>query len=72
MLSVHHGAGITKKKAQGKSLSRQQRRRLEKGVVRAEAVLDKTERKVERSKTKEKVVKERSVGIILVDPVMSS
>ncbi|MCJ1480127.1 hypothetical protein MMC06_000281 [Schaereria dolodes] len=60
VLSVHHGAGITKKKGKVRPLSRQKRRRLERGVVRAEAVLDKTERKVERIKVKEKAVKERS------------
>ena len=33
--------------------------------MRAEAVLDKTERKVERIKVKEKAVKERSVSSLL-------
>ncbi|MCJ1401009.1 hypothetical protein MMC11_004221 [Xylographa trunciseda] len=60
VLSVHHGAGITKRKGKGKSLSRQQRLRQEKGIERAEAVLDKKEKKVERNAIKGKAVKERS------------
>ncbi|MCJ1224297.1 hypothetical protein MMC12_000942 [Toensbergia leucococca] len=62
ILLIHKGAGVTKRKAKGKPLSRQQKRRHEKGVGRAEAVLDKTERKVQRSAVREKVVKERGVA----------
>ncbi|KAI9871400.1 MAG: hypothetical protein M1830_002955, partial [Pleopsidium flavum] len=54
VLAVHHGAGITKKKAKGKAVSRSQRRRQEKGLERAEAVMDKTEKKVERNAGKGK------------------
>ncbi|MCJ1411301.1 hypothetical protein MMC19_005389 [Ptychographa xylographoides] len=61
-LSTHHGAGIVKKKGKGKALSRQQRLRREKGLERAEAVMDKTERKLQRSSVKVKVVKERSAA----------
>ena len=62
VLAVHHGAGITKRRA-GKPLRRQQRLRHEKGMERAEAVMDKVAKKVENGKAKEKVVKERSVRI---------
>lgn len=60
VLAVHRGAGITKRKL-GKPLKRQQRRRQEKGMERAEAVMDKVAKKVEKGKAKERVVKERSV-----------
>ncbi|MCJ1284056.1 hypothetical protein MMC26_003387 [Xylographa opegraphella] len=62
VLSVHNGAGIVKRKGKGKSLSRQQRLRHEKGMERAEAVIDKKEKKVERSAIKGKAVKERSAA----------
>ncbi|MCJ1386554.1 hypothetical protein MMC17_009680 [Xylographa soralifera] len=62
ILSVHNGAGIVKRKGKGKSLSRQQRLRQEKGMERAEAVMDKKEKKVERSAIKGKAVKERSAA----------
>ena len=61
VLSVHNGAGITKRKGKGKPMSRQQRWRQENRSERAEAVMDKTEKKVEKSLVKGKVVKERSV-----------
>ena len=61
VLSVHKGAGITKRKAKGKAMSRQQRRRQESRSERAEAVIDKTEKKVEKSLVRGKVVRERSV-----------
>ncbi|MCJ1474813.1 hypothetical protein MMC13_003473 [Lambiella insularis] len=60
VLSVHHGAGVTKRKGKGKPLSRQQRLRQEKGIERAEVVIDKKERKVERSTVRGKAVNERS------------
>ncbi|MCJ1337938.1 hypothetical protein MMC09_003222 [Bachmanniomyces sp. S44760] len=59
VLSTHHGARITKRKAKGKQLTRQQRRRHEKGMERAEAVMDKTETKVDRIVSKGKANKER-------------
>ena len=58
---MQNNAGITKRKGKGKALSRHQRLRLEKVMQRAEVVMDKTEKKVERSNGKVKVVKERSV-----------
>ena len=61
VLSVHNGAGVTKRKGKGKPMSRQQRRRQENRSERAEAVMDKTVKKAEKSLVKGKVVKERSV-----------
>lgn len=63
VLSVHNGAGVTKRKGKGKPMSRQQRRRLENRSEKAEAVMDKTEKKVTKSLVKGKVVKERSVRV---------
>ncbi|KAL9119902.1 MAG: hypothetical protein Q9187_003541 [Circinaria calcarea] len=62
VLSVHNGAGISKRKAKSKLLSRHQRIRQEKGMQRAEAVMDKTEKKVEKSFVKGKTVKERGTA----------
>ena len=62
VLSVHNGAGVTKRKGKGKALSRHQRLRQEKGIQRAEVVMDKTEKRVEKNNVKVKTVKERSVG----------
>lgn len=44
-------------------MTRHQRLRHEKGTERAETVLDKREKKVERSVGKEKVMKQRNVGL---------
>lgn len=63
ILAVSNGAGITKRKGKGKRLTRHQRLRHEKGTERAETVLDKREKKVERSVGKEKVMKERNVSL---------
>lgn len=72
VLSVHNGAGITKRKAKGKPMSRQQRRRQENRSERAEAVIDKTEKKVEKSLVKGKVVKERSVRVYIGCSIQST
>jgi len=60
-LAVQRGSGVTKRKA-CKSQKRQQRLRHEKGMERAEAVMDKVAAKLEKGKAKEKVVKERGVS----------
>ena len=62
---MHHGAGVTKRKAKGRPVSRQKRLRQEKGLQRAEAVMDHMEKKVEQSTKKGKRVKERSVRLQL-------
>ena len=61
-LKAKHGAGITKRKPKAKPKSRQQRLRQEKGVAKAEKVIDRTEKKVAKSLDKGKTLKERSVG----------
>ncbi|EEQ89940.2 uncharacterized protein BDCG_05060 [Blastomyces dermatitidis ER-3] len=58
VLSAQHNAGITKK-SKSKQLTRAQRRRQEKGMERAEFVMDKTEKKIAKSLGKGRVVKER-------------
>ena len=63
ILAVHHGAGISKKKAKGKALSRAQKRRQEKGLERAEIVMDQTEKKVERGVGRRKGGRERKVSL---------
>ena len=62
MLGVHHAAGVTKRKAKGKALSRQQRLRHERGAEKAEAVMEKREKKVERSVGKKRAGQERNVS----------
>ncbi|KKZ66464.1 hypothetical protein EMCG_07799 [[Emmonsia] crescens] len=59
VLSAQHNSGITKK-SKSKQMTRAQRRRQEKGLERAEFVMDKTEKKLAKSVGKAKVVKERS------------
>lgn len=49
-----------KKKAKAKPLTRGQRVRLARGIEKAESVLSKTEKKVEKSLGRGKVIKERS------------
>ncbi|OJD13459.1 hypothetical protein AJ78_06093 [Emergomyces pasteurianus Ep9510] len=58
VLSAQHNAGITKK-SKSKQMSRAQRRRQEKGLERAELVMDKTEKKIAKSVGRAKVVKDR-------------
>ncbi|RDL39419.1 Uncharacterized protein BP5553_03759 [Venustampulla echinocandica] len=62
VLAVHQGAGVTKKSKHGRKsvMSARARRRHEKGLDRAESVMDKTEMKVEKSKGRARTVQERS------------
>jgi hypothetical protein len=62
VLAVHQGAGVTKKSKNGRKsvLSAKAKRRQEKGLDRAEAVMDKKEKKVEKSKGRARTVQERS------------
>ncbi|RKF55812.1 hypothetical protein OnM2_086009 [Erysiphe neolycopersici] len=64
ILEIHHGAGVTKKtKTHRKSvLSAKARRRHEKGLDHAVAVLERTEKKIKKSKVKAKVSQERSIN----------
>ncbi|KAI9766346.1 MAG: hypothetical protein M1840_006610 [Geoglossum simile] len=60
--TIYQGAGVTKKSKNSKQISTKQRRRLAKGIEKAEDAEDKLEKKIERSRGKERVVKERRVG----------
>ncbi|KAI1336215.1 Alb1-domain-containing protein [Xylariaceae sp. FL0016] len=50
VLSIHHGAGISKKQKKGRNLSSKARKRQEKAQDRAAAIMERTERKVGKSK----------------------
>lgn len=62
VLAIHQGAGISKKSKNGRKavLSAKAKRRQEKGMDRAEAVMDKKKKKVEKSKGKARTVQERA------------
>jgi len=62
VLAARKGSGVSKKKHQ-KPLTRQQRLRKEKGIARAEAVVDQLENKVVKSKSSARVIKSRAVCI---------
>ncbi|KAK2801510.1 hypothetical protein FQN50_007726 [Emmonsiellopsis sp. PD_5] len=59
ILSAQHNAGISKK-SKSKQMTRAQKKRQEKGLERAEIVMDKTETKVAKSMGRGRVVKARS------------
>lgn len=63
VLNMRHEAGVTKKKAKSKPLSRQQRLRKEQGFKRAAAVTDQLDKKVGESKNRGRKIKERSVRV---------
>lgn len=62
ILAIHQGAGVTKKsKIRRKTvLSARAKRRQEDGLDRAEAVMDKREKKIERSRVRAKTVQDRA------------
>lgn len=62
ILAIHQGAGVTKKQKNGRKsvLSSKAKRRQERGMDRAEAVMDKNEKKIEKSRGKARTVQERS------------
>jgi len=62
ILAVHQGAGVSKKNKNGRKalLSAKAKRRQEKALDRAEAVMDIKEKKVEKSKGRARNVQERS------------
>jgi hypothetical protein len=57
----HANAGVSKKKAISKHTTRAQRLRQQKGIERAEAVMDRLENKLAKSVGKERKVKVRKV-----------
>ncbi|KAI1498492.1 Alb1-domain-containing protein [Biscogniauxia marginata] len=50
ILSIHHGAGVSKKPKKGRNMSSKARKRHERGQDRAIAIIERTERKVAKSK----------------------
>jgi hypothetical protein len=62
VLAIHQGAGISKKSKNGRKsvLSAKAARRKEKGMDRAEAFMDKKDKKVEKSKGRARNVQDRS------------
>lgn len=60
VLAARNDSGISKKKKQ-KPMSRQKRLRQEKGLQRADIVIDKLESRVVKSKTKAQTIKDRAV-----------
>lgn len=60
-MAIHHGAGVTKKSTKKAPLSSKKRRRHEKGMERAELVMDKLEKKIAKSMGKGKSGKGRRV-----------
>ncbi|KAF7959759.1 hypothetical protein EAE96_001368 [Botrytis aclada] len=59
ILSPHQGAGVNKKKS-GRQLSSKAKKRQNKGMDRAEAVMDRTSTKIEKSKYRGRNVQERA------------
>ncbi|KAK4082779.1 uncharacterized protein Triagg1_1669 [Trichoderma aggressivum f. europaeum] len=60
VLAARHSAGVTKKSRRGRQLSAKGRRRQEKGLEMAEAFVERTGKKLEKSLGKAKVVQARS------------
>lgn len=63
VLSERANAGVTKKQLKPKALSRAQRQRQQKGMERAEMVMDQLEKKVDNSVNRGKSVKARRVCV---------
>ncbi|KAI9794912.1 MAG: hypothetical protein M1833_007359 [Piccolia ochrophora] len=59
VLAIHQGAGVTKKTKRGRALSTKQRKRQQKGLERAELVIDRTEKKILKSVGRGKTTKAR-------------
>ncbi|KAJ3560654.1 hypothetical protein NPX13_g9231 [Xylaria arbuscula] len=60
VLSIHHGAGVSKKQRKGRALSTKARKRHEKAQDRAAAIMERTEKKVALSKDKSRAIQSRS------------
>lgn len=72
ILSIHYGAGVTKKNKKRADLSHKKRKRLEKGMARAEFAMDKLELKVAKSIGRGKTIKGRKVRGIAITVSRSS
>ena len=62
VLAVHQSAGVSKKAKNGRKsvLSAKAKRRQERGMDRAEVVMDRTEKKVQKSKVRARSVQDRA------------
>lgn len=62
-----------KRKGKGKPLTRSQRARQEKGLERAEAVMDQMKNKVEKGSKRQRTVKERAVSLpgLSLEPLLT-
>ncbi|KAI1451984.1 Alb1-domain-containing protein [Annulohypoxylon moriforme] len=59
ILSIHQGAGVTKKTKKSRNMSFKARRRHEKGQDRAAAIIDRTEKKITKSKGQARTIQTR-------------
>ncbi|KAI0167155.1 Alb1-domain-containing protein [Hypoxylon sp. FL1284] len=59
ILSIHHGAGVSKKVKKGRNMSSKARKRFEKGQDRAAAIMERTEQKVAKSKGQARTIQSR-------------
>ncbi|KAM0461598.1 hypothetical protein ACHAPV_004306 [Trichoderma viride] len=60
VLAARHNAGVTKKVRRGRAVSAKGRRRQEKGLEMAEAIVERTSKKLEKSFGKARVVQSRA------------
>ncbi|KAL6897519.1 Alb1 domain-containing protein [Trichoderma evansii] len=60
VLAARHNAGVTKKTRRGRAVSAKGRRRQEKGLEMAEAVIERTSKKLEKSFSRARVVQSRA------------
>lgn len=63
ILADRANAGVSKKQSKPKAKSRAQRLRQQKGMDKAEAIMDQLEIKVSKSETRAKTIKSRSVSV---------
>ncbi|KAL1871048.1 hypothetical protein VTK73DRAFT_2283 [Phialemonium thermophilum] len=59
VLAAHHGSGVTKKTKRKVTPSSKARRRQEKGIDRAEAVMERTAKKIQKSKGQARKIQAR-------------
>ncbi|PON24594.1 hypothetical protein TGAM01_v206524 [Trichoderma gamsii] len=60
VLAARHNAGVTKKVRRGRAVSAKGRRRQEKGLEMAEAIVERTSKKLEKSFSRARVVQSRA------------
>ncbi|KAM0471919.1 hypothetical protein ACHAPX_009055 [Trichoderma viride] len=60
VLAARHNAGVTKKVRRGRAVSAKGRRRQERGLEMAEAIIERTSKKLEKSFSKARIVQTRA------------